>query len=250
MSDFNSRFPRSAPADTTMAVDAGLRAFMIGVYNKLGLGLLVAGAIAWVVGNVEPVAQLMYRLTPDGRLAGMTPLGWIVAFAPLVILLGSGFAMRNPTAKGTGMLYWAIVALMGASMGVLFLIYTGASIASTFFVTAAAFGALSLWGYTTKKNLTGMGTFLLMGLIGLIIASIVNIFMQSSMLYFIINAAGVLIFAGLIAYDTQRLKLTYYEAGGDANMVGVLSNWGALSLFINFVNLFRFLLAFMGVRRD
>ncbi len=249
MSDFNSRFPRSAPT-ADIAVDAGLRAFMVGVYNKLGLGLLVAGAIAWVVGNVEPVRDLLYATTPSGRLTGMTPLGWIVAFAPLVLLLGSNFTMRNPTAKGTGMLYWAIVALMGASMGVLFLLYTGASIVSTFFITAAAFGALSLWGYTTKKNLSAMGTFLLMGLIGLIIASIVNIFVQNSALYFIINAAGVLIFAGLIAFDTQRLKLTYYEAGGDRNMVGVLSNYGALSLFINFVNLFRFLLAFVGVRRD
>jgi FtsH-binding integral membrane protein len=148
------------------------------------------------------------------------------------------------------LLYWAVVASIGAGLGIVFLRYTGGSLASTFFVTAASFGALSLVGYTTKKDLTAMGSFLIMGVIGLIIASIVNIFMQSGTLYLIISGLGVLIFAGLIAYDTQRLKMTYYQLGGDRAAMGVATGFGALSLFINFVNLFHFLLAFMGGNRN
>ena len=249
MSDFNNGYARPAPASLDMSVDAGLRAFMLGVYNKLALGLVVAGALAYVTGNVPEVQQLLFFRTADGRL-GMTVLGMVVQFAPLVLLFGSMFFMKNPTARGVNTLYWAVVATIGAGLGVLFLRYTGGSLASTFFVTAAAFGALSLVGYTTKKNLSGMGTFLIMGVIGLVIASIVNIFMQSGMLYLIISGLGVLIFSGLIAYDTQRLKMTYYALGGDHAAMGVATGYGALSLFINFVNLFQFLLAFMGGNRE
>ena len=249
MSDFDRTYTRTAPVGRAdMAVDAGLRSFMLGVYNKMGIGLAVSGAIAWAFGNVPALQQLLFQVTPDGRLAGVTPLYFIVAFAPLVLLLGSGFVMKNPTARGTGMLYWAVVALIGASLSSIFLRYTGGSIAQTFFVTAASFGALSLFGYTTKKDLTGFGSFLIMGLFGLIIASIVSIFFQSPALIFAINALGVLIFAGLTAYDTQRLKMTYYQLGGDQNAMGVATNFGALSMYLNFVNLFQFLLAFMGNR--
>jgi len=249
MSDFDRTYTRAAPqARADMAVDAGLRAFMLGVYNKMALGLVVSGAIAWAFGNVPALQQLLFTVTPDGRLAGVTPLYFVVAFAPLVLLLGSGFAMKNPTARGTGMLYWAVVALIGASLSSIFLRYTGGSIAQTFFVTAAAFGALSLFGYTTKKDLTGFGSFLIMGLFGLIIASIVALFFQSPALIFAINVLGVLIFAGLTAYDTQRLKLTYYQLGGNANAMGVATNFGALSMYLNFINLFQFLLHFMGNR--
>ncbi len=138
---------------------------------------------------------------------------------------------------------------MGASLGVLALVYTGASLATTFLVTAAAFGGLSLFGYATKRDLTGFGSFLIVGLIGLIIAMVVNIFLQNSMMAFIINVLGVFIFAGLIAYDTQRLKMTYYQLGGDQAAMGVATNYGALSLYINFINLFQFLLAIFGSRR-
>ena len=249
MSDFRNGFTNVAPAAADMSVDAGLRSFMLGVYNKLALGLLVAGGLAYVTGNVPAVQQLFFAATADGRV-GLTMLGMVVQFLPLVLLFGSMFFMKNPTARGVNMLYWAVVASIGAGLGILFLRYTGGSLASTFLVTAAAFGGLSLVGYTTKKDLTGMGSFLIMGVIGLVIASIVNIFLQSGTFYLIISGLGVLIFAGLIAYDTQRLKMTYYQLGGDQQAMGVATGFGALSLFINFVNLFQFLLAFMGGNRN
>ncbi len=250
MSDFNRAHARSIPADRAdMSVDAGLRAFMLGVYNKVALGLVVSAALAFVTGQFPPVRDLMYSVTPDGRLAGMTLLGMIVAFAPLAVLLFGVFALRNASPKASGMLYWTIVALIGAGMGVLTLVYTGGSIASTFLITATAFGGLSLFGYTTKKDLTAFGSFLIVGLFGLIIAMVVNIFIQNSMMSFIISVLGVLIFAGLIAFDTQRLKMTYYELGGDQAAMSVATNYGALSLYINFINLFQFLLSIFGARR-
>ena len=248
MSDFRNGY-NTAPATADMSVDAGLRSFMLGVYNKLALGLAVAGVLAYVTGNVPAVQQLLFAQTADGRI-GLTMLGMIVQFSPLVLLFGSMFFMKNPTASGVNLLYWAVVATIGAGLGIVFLRYTGGSVASTFFVTAAAFGGLSLFGYTTKKNLTAMGSFLIMGVIGLVIASIVNMFMQSGTLYLIISALGVLIFSGLIAYDTQRLKMTYYSLGGDQAAMGVATGFGALTLFLNFVNLFQFLLAFMGGSRE
>jgi FtsH-binding integral membrane protein len=250
MSDFNRAHARSIPADRAdMSVDAGLRAFMLGVYNKVALGLVLSAALAFVTGQYPPVRDLMYTVTPDGRLAGMTLLGMIVAFAPLAVMLFGAFALKNATPKTSGMLYWTIVALIGAGMGVLTLVYTGASIASTFLITATAFGGLSLFGYTTKKDLTAFGSFLIVGLFGLIIAMVVNMFIQNSMMNFIISVLGVLIFAGLIAFDTQRLKMTYYQLGGDEAAMGVATNYGALSLYINFINLFQFLLAIFGDRR-
>ncbi|MFK4059384.1 Bax inhibitor-1/YccA family protein [Brevundimonas sp. NPDC046655] len=249
MSDFNNGYARPLPQSADMSVDAGLRAFMLGVYNKLAIGLVVAGALAFVTGNYPPVQQLLYTQAADGRI-GLTMLGMVIQFSPVVMLFGSMFFMKNPTAKGVNMLYWAVVSTIGAGLGVLFLRYTGGSLASTFFVTAAAFGGLSLVGYTTKKDLTAMGSFLIMGVIGLVIASIVNIFMQSGTMYLIISGLGVLIFSGLIAYDTQRLKMTYYALGGNQEAMGVATGFGALSLFINFINLFQFLLAFMGGSRE
>ena len=231
-----------------MSVDAGLRSFMLGVYNKLALGLVVAGALAYVTGNVPAVQQLLFAAGPDGRV-GLTMLGMVVQFSPLVLLFGSMFFMKNPTAGGVNLLYWAVVATIGAGMGILFLRYTNESIASTFFVTAAAFGGLSLFGYTTRKDLTGIGSFLIMGVIGLIIASVVNMFLQSGMMQLIISAAGVLIFAGLTAYDTQRLKMTYYALGGNQTAMSVATSYGALSLYINFINMFQFLLMLFGGRR-
>jgi len=250
MSDFNRGYSRTIPADRAdMSVDAGLRSFMLGVYNKVALGLVVSAILAFITGQVEPVQQLLYRVSADGRFVGYQPLGYVVAFGPLALMLFGMFGMRNATPRSSGIFYWAIVAMIGASLGAITLVYTGASIATTFLVTAAAFGALSLFGYTTKKNLTGFGSFLIVGVIGLILASLLNIFLQSPALHFAVSALGVLIFAGLIAYDTQRLKMQYYELGGDQASMGVATNYGALSLYINFINLFQFLLQFLGDRR-
>jgi len=248
MSDFRNGFTNVAPASADMSVDAGLRGFMLGVYNKLALGLVVAGALAYVTGNVPAVQQLLFAVGPDGRV-GLTLLGLVVQFSPLVMLFGSMFFMKNPTAGGVNILYWAVVSTIGAGLGILFLRYTGGSLASTFLITAAAFGGLSLFGYTTKRDLSPIGTFLIMGVIGLIIAMVVNMFLQSSLFSLIISGVGVLIFSGLIAFDTQRLKMTYYQLGGDKQAMGVATGFGALNLFINFVNLFQFLLAFTGGRR-
>ena len=249
MSDFNRGYARTIPADRAdMSVDAGLRTFMLGVYNKMALGLLLSAALAWVTADFAPVQQLLYVLTPDGRLAGFTALGTLIRFVPLAVLLGAMF-MRNPSPRASGVIYWSVVSAIGAGLGVWLLAYTGVSVATTFLITAAAFGALSLVGYTTKKDLTGFGSFLIMGLFGLIIASLVNMFLHLPGLYFIVNLLGVLIFAGLIAYDTQRLKMTYYQLGGDHAAMGVATNYGALNLYLNFINLFQFLLQFTGDRR-
>lgn len=250
MNDFNRGYARSIPADRAdMSVDAGLRKFMLGVYNKVALGLLLSAGLAFLTSAYIPVASQLYVLTPDGRLAGFTMLGTIVRFAPLAMMLVAMFAMKNPTARSSGILYWALVASIGAGAGVWLLAYTGASVASTFMITAIAFGGLSLVGYTTKKDLSGFGSFLIMGLIGLVVASLAQMFLHLPGLSFIISILGVLIFAGLIAYDTQRLKLTYYQLGGEQQSMAVATNYGALNLYLNFINLFQFLLSILGSRR-
>jgi FtsH-binding integral membrane protein len=249
MSDFNRGYPRTAPAGAAdMAVDAGLRAFMLGVYNKMALGLLLSAALAFVTSQVAPVRDLLFRVTPSGTLAGFTLLGMIVAFSPLAVLLIGRMAVRQ-TPRSSGIVYWAVVALFGASLGDIALIYRVDSIFATFLITATAFGGLSLIGYTTKKDLSGFGSFLIMGVIGLVIASVVNIFLHSGALAFAVNVLGVLIFAGLTAFDTQRLKMTYYQLGGDQAALGVATNYGALSLYLDFLNMFMFLLQLFGGRR-
>ncbi len=232
-----------------MAVDAGLRGFMLGVYNKVALGLVWSAVLAYLTSSVPAVRDLLFVLRPDGRLGGLTILGMAIGFAPIVVILASGFLLRNPTPVRPACSTGASCPLIGASLGMWVLIYTGASIATTFLVTAAAFGALSLWGYATKRDLSGFGSFLMIGLIGLIAAMVVNMFLHSPMIAFVVNIAGVLIFAGLIGYNTQRLKMTYYTLGGDQAAMGVATNYGALSLYIDFINLFQFLMQFMGVRR-
>ncbi|KSB89450.1 hypothetical protein AS593_14410 [Caulobacter vibrioides] len=248
MNDFNRDYARSIPADRVdMSVDAGLRSFMLGVYNKVALGLLLSAALAWTTSSFPPVRDLLFQV--NGNRVGYTLLGMVIAFAPLGILLFSSFVMKSITPRTAGVIYWSIVSLIGASLGTVVLLYTGSSVAQTFLVTAAAFGALSLFGYTTKKDLTGFGSFLIIGLVGLILASIVSLFFPSGPLVFAINAIGVLIFAGLIAYDTQNLKMTYYQVGGDEAAKSVATNYGALNLYLDFINLFRFLLFFLGDRR-
>jgi FtsH-binding integral membrane protein len=250
MSDYNRGYARSvSAARPDMAVDAGLRAFMLGVYNKVGLGLVLSAALAYVTSQYSPVGALFYQFTADGHLAGFTLLGMLVRFAPIAILLVSMFAMRNPSPASSGYLYWAIVASIGAGLGLWLVVYTAASLTLTFLITATAFGVLSLIGYTTKKDLTGFGSFLIMGVWGLVIAGLVSMFWNPPGFSFLISVLGVFIFAGLIAYDTQRLKMTYYQLGGDQAALGVATNYGALSLYINFINLFQFLLNVFGNRR-
>ena len=248
MSDLNRGYARTIPADRAdMSVDVGLRSFMLGVYNKVALGLVLSAALAYLTGQFPPVRDLLYVQTSRGW--GMTLPGMIIAYAPLAVVLFGMFGMRNASPRSSGIYYWTLVSLLGAGLGGITLVYTGTSIATTFLITATAFGGLSLVGDTTKKDLGPMGSFLIIGAIGLMIASVVNIFLGSGMLSFIINVVGVLVFAGLIAYDTQRLKMTYYDLKGDGAAMGVATNYGALSLYLDFINLFMFLLRLFGDRR-
>jgi len=251
MSDFNPNIVRNVtPAGVAdMSVDVGLRRFMLGVYNKLALGLVLSGVLAFLTASYPPVRDLFFVMQGE-RLIGFTGLGVLMRWGPLLMLLVAMFAMRNPSPRSSGILYWAVVSAIGLIASTWLLIYNLGSVASTFFITATAFGALSLVGYTTKKDLTGFGSFLIMGLWGLIIASVVNAFMHSNMMAFVISGIGVLIFAGLTAYDTQRLKMTYYALGGDQASMGVATNMGALNLYLDFINLFQFLLMFLGGRRN
>lgn len=243
MSDYHYQAGSIPAGRADMAVDAGLRAFMLGIYNKMALGLAISAALAWVVGTTPALFNTL--LTP--------PLAYAVMFGPLGILLISSFAMRNPSPTGANLVYWSVVSLIGVGMGAIVFAYAripdGMTIvAKAFLITAASFGALSLWGYTTKRDLSGFGTFLIMGLVGLIIASIVNMFVASSVLSFAISVIGVLVFAGLTAFDTQRLKYMYYQIGGDARAASVGTTFGALSLYLNFINLFQFILSLISPR--
>lgn len=253
MNDF-SRTYGSAPS-MDMSVDAGLRSFMLGVYNKMGLGLVVSAALAFVTTSVPAVTELLYNAVDyrgaDGDVVTVytrTGLGTIIGFLPLVAIFGSMFMMKNPSKSGANLLYWFVVVTIGAGLGVWGLNYTGQSVAQVFMITAASFAGLSLWGYTTKRDLSGFGSFLIMGVIGLIIAMVVNMFLQSSVMMLAISVLGVGIFAGLTAYDTQRLKVTYHELGGDEAAKSVATSFGALSLYINFINMFQFLMMLLGSR--
>ena len=247
MSDFNRGYARPVAGQADMAVDAGLRAFMLGVYNKVGLGLVLSGVLAFITAQ-PAVAQYLFRETLDGRVAP-SGLGSLLMWSPVIVLFGSRFVMRSVTPRSSGILYWTVVALIGAGLGFDLLLFTGASLAQTFFISAAAFGALSLYGYSTKRDLTGLGSFLIMGMFGILLAIVVNVFLQSAMIAFVVSVLGVLIFSGLIAFQTQRLKMTYYQLGGDTAGRAIATNYGALSLYIDIINLFQFLLMFMGNRR-
>ncbi len=231
-------------------IDVGLRQYMLRIYNYMTTGLAISGLVAWTVANVPAVTGIFYTMQ-GGQIVGINGLGMIAMWAPLIMLIGAMFLMRNPSASGAQIFYWLFLAVNGIGLSFLMLVYTSESLIRTFFITAAAFAALSLWGYTTKKNLSGFGSFLMMGLVGLIIVSIVNMFFFSSMLQFVISAAGVLIFAGLTAYQTQKLKDQYVNlVGGQGEAVQtVTAVFGALLLYITFINLFQFLMMFLGQRQ-
>lgn len=229
-------------------LDQGLRAHMLRVYNYMGLGVGLTGLVAWLVASTPALLQLFYAPTPMGAYAP-TILGWISIFAPLAFMFFMSFAAMRSSLSTLQTMFWVFCGLMGLSMVNVFLIYTGVSIARTFFVVAAMFGATSLYGYTTKSDLSKMGSFMVMGLIGIVIASLVNLFLHSGPLQFAISIAGVVIFVGLTAWDTQRIKESYVEGyGSESN--GKLAVLGALNLYLNFINLFQFMLQFMGNRRN
>ncbi|TWT05923.1 Bax inhibitor-1/YccA family protein [Reyranella sp. CPCC 100927] len=230
------------------AFDAGLRGHMVRVYNYLASGLALSGIVAFALFSSPDLAGIFFEVAPDNRVTGLNILGWIAIFAPLGLLLLTSFRAAQMGVTSLLAIYWSITALMGVSLSLLLFTYTGASVARAFFVTAAAFAALSLYGYTTKRDLTAVGKFLFMGLIGLVLASIVNLIWPSGVVSFVISAAGVLIFSGLIAFDTQKIRQQYSEAlGGEA--MRKVAIFGALSLYLDFVNLFQFLMSFIGQRR-
>ena len=220
-------------------IDEGLRAYMLGVYNYMAAGLAVSGIVAYFVSASPAILTTIYT---------NTALTWIVMLAPLAFLLALSFGIQKMKASTVQALYWAFAITMGISLSSIFVVYTSASIARVFFITAATFGAMSLYGYTTKKDLTGWGSFLFMGLIGIIIASVVNFFMASAALDFAISVIGVLVFVGLTAYDTQKIRNEYseFDSGEVATKKSV---FGALRLYLDFINLMLMLLRLFGSRR-
>lgn len=243
----------AAGADAA-TLDAGLRAYMLRVYNWMASGLALTGLVAWFIANNEGARSLFWETVRTARGVGVQPtmLGYAAIFAPLAFVLVLSFGINRLSRTTAQALFWAFAAAMGASLSQIFLLYTGSSVARTFFVTAGMFAAVSLYGYTTKSDLTRMGSFLMMGLIGIVIAGLVNMFIGSTALQFAISVIGVVVFTGLTAYDTQRIKADYvqhaYAEGTDE--AGKRSVLDALGLYLNFVNLFQLLMQFMGVRQS
>ena len=231
---------RTAGAAHTAEIDTGLRAHMNKVYGLMSVAMLVTAGVAWAVGTNEAMLAVIFG----------SPLKWVVMFAPLVMVFAFGALIGRMSVGAAQLFFYVYAAAVGLSLSFIFAVYTGTSIAQTFLVTAIAFAGLSLYGYTTKKDLSAMGSFLIMGLIGLIVASIVNIFLASSAMAFAISVIGVLIFAGLTAYDTQKIKNTYIEHAmhGDQEWLGKAAVMGALNLYLDFINMFMFLLQFLGNR--
>ena len=230
-----------ARAGSAAAIDEGLRSYMLRVYNYMGLGLVVTGLVAFFT------SQWAMSSPANAELLYGSPLAWVIMLSPLAFVLVLSFGINKLSVGASQAIFWAFAAVMGLSLSSIFLVYTGASIAKVFFITAATFGAMSLYGYTTKRDLTGMGNFLMMGLIGIIIASLVNIFVGSSALQFAISVIGVLVFVGLTAYDTQKIKEAYSENIGQEGL-GKLALMGALTLYLDFINLFMMLLRLFGNR--
>jgi FtsH-binding integral membrane protein len=229
---------QGAAARTTGAVfDAGLRQHMLRVYNYMGIGLAVTGLVALAVASTPALYVPIFQ----------TPLKWVVMLAPLAFVFFFTFRMQSMSAAAAQMTFWAFCAVMGLSLASVFLVFTGTSIARTFFITATMFGATSLYGYTTRRDLSQFGSFLFMGLIGIVIASLVNLFIGSSALQFAISIIGVLVFTGLTAYDTQSIKEQYAEGFGHETN-NKMAVFGALSLYLNFINLFQLLLSLTGER--
>jgi len=234
--DNNLRMPGYG-ASRSVDTDAGLRAHMLGVFRNMGLGLVITGLVAFFVANTPPLAAAIFG----------TPLKWVAIFAPLAFVFFFSFRIEKMSTAGARMAFWAFSAVMGVSLASVFLVFTGASIAQAFFSAAVMFLAMALWGYTTNRDLTKMGSFLIMGLIGILVASVINIFVGSSAMQMVVSILGVVIFTGLTAWDTQRIKSEYFAYAGH-EMAAKMQVMGALSLYLNFVNLFQMLLSLTGER--
>ena len=251
MSDFNSRFTLSTQstsrAQASVEIDTGLREYMLRIYNYMASALTLTGIVAYFSANTPAIINTLYSLGPSGQVEP-TGLAYLVMFSPLAFVLVLSFGINKMQASTAQAVFWAFAAIMGLSLANIFLLYTGASITRVFFITAGTFAGMSLFGYTTKRDLSGMGSFLMMGLIGIIIASVVNIFLASSALHFIISVIGVLVFVGLTAYDTQKIKSIYLEADA-SEVVAKKAIMGALTLYLDFINLFVMLLRLFGERR-
>jgi uncharacterized protein len=261
MSDYERNIATSPFGQTlgragTVAVDEGLRAYMLRIYNFMILGLAITGLAAlgtyMLSVTTDPsLAALKMRdglmLTAFGKALFVSPLKWVVIFAPLGLVFLLSFGIERMRPAMAQIVFWIYAALVGISLGSLFMVFTHTSIVRVFFITAASFGALSLWGYTTQRDLTGMGSFLLMGLFGIILASLINLFMASSALQFAISVIGIVVFLGLTAWDTQTIKEQYAE-NFDSESRQKMAVWGAFSLYLNFVNIFQLLLNFTGER--
>ena len=238
----------AATTADAVQIDVGLRQYMLRVYNYMASGLLLSGIVALLVNNTG-LQSLFFQASETGGRPGYTGLGLIAVFAPIGLILWMSFGAQRMKTTTLQTVYWAFVALMGVGLSSVLMIYTGASVIRVFFITAIAFASLSMYGYLTRRDLSAFGTFLIMGLVGLLIASVVNIFMQSSMMHFIISAVGVLVFGGLTAFNTQQIKNTYFHVSrtGVAEHAAIM---GAVTLYLDFINLFQFLLQFLGARRE
>lgn len=227
--------------------DEGLKQYFLKIYSLMSGALIITAISAFSVLAIPTLTAMMYQVTPYGQIIGMTGIGWLISFTPLGIALFFAFGMHKIEAQIAQILFWVYAILIGMSLSSLGFIYTGVSLVKTFFICASTFCAMSLYGYTTRRDLTTIGSFLYMGLIGLIIASLVNIFMQSPAIEFALSFIGVLIFTGLIAYDTQKLKALYYSGMDAQGKLGIIA---ALTLYLDFINLFLHLLRFFGKRKD
>ncbi|GAA0288710.1 Bax inhibitor-1/YccA family protein [Rhodovulum strictum] len=251
MADYNTntiRAGQTAGIRSSAQIDAGLRAHMNKVYGTMSVGMVITALAAWAISGLA--------VTPEGTLSGLgqaiyaSPLKWVIMFAPLIMVFGFGAVANRLSAAAAQLYFYGFATLMGLSISSIFLVFTGLSIVQTFLITAIAFAGLSLWGYTTKKDISGWGSFLIMGVIGLIVASIVNIFLGSPAIMFAVSIIGVLLFSALTAYDTQRIKTDYIQHAQsmDSEWLAKSAIMGALNLYLDFINLFMFLLQFLGNR--
>ncbi len=228
--------------------DEGLRNYMLKIYNFMAMGLVVTGIFAFSTLNFPPLAALMFNIGPNGEFIGTSGLGMLISFAPLGIAIYFFMGLGRMSVNTAQTLFWVYAAVMGMSLSYLGLVYTGQSLARTFFICASVFGAMSIYGYTTKTDLTSMGSFLIMGLIGIIVVSLVNIFLRSPAIDFATSFIGIAIFMGLTAWDTQKLKTIYYNSGG-GEMGQKMAVLGAFTLYLDFINLFLYMLRFFGDRK-